>query len=1253
MYSENKYCTASRGFGNGWSRSWGTFADYATGGKDASQACCACGGGEASDPCAGVVCRNGGTCDAGACTCGAGFSGANCETATATPSVTALPTITALPTATAVPTATATPIPTPSPSPTQSEPAAADLAVEIVADDEAFMWWGAAWWAPSAVQYPSGNRLTEAYFQTPAAAVRLEMNGRSRRFELEDAQKGRTLAQIMSGAPSEVYPCVGAPRDMHAAARSKASGLDVTSNPWAVPRSWAEDKLCAVGGGLHLLFHARRLTSRAVQVGFFRDQADCCNSPATTEGIGLARVASGADGHHHGAVFYPAALFVVPWHAGVPSPSPGQPRCYDGVKNGREEGVDCGGPCRACQCNSADAAHLPKLVACGEDTGCWIMRVSQHLSGPCVTCLMQTEDMYYCYRLPLRSGCTSEEAALIEGLQACRHWHCRAQAAAPLQPECAWCLALREFHPHLCLPATCTDGRKNGDEVDVDCGGSCAACRCRDEDMAHLQRAIACGGAPDCYTRRVAPFLSADCARCAPVPSAFAACLPAAAAAADRGPLLELLACGSDALCAEPRAADLTGPCQRCLVAHPTAPTTCLPAEACPDGRPPPCDGPAPHAIGRQCTQTTSAVGARSLQECLALAAEDPACPGYVMWAPRAPVPGPGPCRCCAWGAQTGGSADAAWSIYQHPVGSPEVSHWQAMGAARGWRYQPPGPVATAPPLPRPAAGGSYWRVDAPGRGGDPATAVLQSAASPSGAYAAVSFRFRVSGPDIASLAVEAASANGTWARAWGGPGPRRTSGAAPWAAVSVAFPDGALRVLFVAVVDGPSGAAALADVALRVAHPAGSWAPSPQRPGWRLWGPGATPTPGTGPAGGPGAGPYWYAEASGAPAGRPADLLSPVAARGYAGLAFAYHMYGADAGALEVATRGPGGGWARVWGRAGPQQPSADAAWQEVVLPLPGAPAQVRLRAVAGAGARGDVAVAGLRAVYANAVAVTAGAYVSVPRAECEALSTFRGVRAGGGASPGAATTGPAPPPRATTGTPGTTAPPRARPRASACAPPGPRRTWCSTAASRAGPAAPCSPPRNVRPPPRGSGCQGPCTSTPRRARPGAAACATPPARGGACRSTRTRRPRTRRRRGPRRSAAAPRASPRTSSTTAQGTCTTASGAGSTPPPRTSARSAARWCPPAPTSAGMVPMQTAMASSRPIATKATLMVDASYTTTTSTERGAAARRPPGTFGWLTRRLEAAAGGSYTHSTSGLTPPRSSTRNLCPASVAV
>jgi hypothetical protein len=46
-YADYYYCQ-NGGYGSGWHESWGPFSDYAVDGIDASQACCACGGGTSS-----------------------------------------------------------------------------------------------------------------------------------------------------------------------------------------------------------------------------------------------------------------------------------------------------------------------------------------------------------------------------------------------------------------------------------------------------------------------------------------------------------------------------------------------------------------------------------------------------------------------------------------------------------------------------------------------------------------------------------------------------------------------------------------------------------------------------------------------------------------------------------------------------------------------------------------------------------------------------------------------------------------------------------------------------------------------------------------------------------------------------------------------------------------------------------------------------------------------------------------------------
>jgi hypothetical protein len=46
QYKDKKWCTLDGKPGPGWKKEYGTFAEWAVGGKDATQACCVCGGGE-------------------------------------------------------------------------------------------------------------------------------------------------------------------------------------------------------------------------------------------------------------------------------------------------------------------------------------------------------------------------------------------------------------------------------------------------------------------------------------------------------------------------------------------------------------------------------------------------------------------------------------------------------------------------------------------------------------------------------------------------------------------------------------------------------------------------------------------------------------------------------------------------------------------------------------------------------------------------------------------------------------------------------------------------------------------------------------------------------------------------------------------------------------------------------------------------------------------------------------------------------
>ncbi|MEM9073738.1 MAG: hypothetical protein AAGE52_34930 [Myxococcota bacterium] len=124
--------------------------------------------------------------------------------------------------------------------------------------------------------------------------------------------------------------------------------------------------------------------------------------------------------------------------------------CEDGVQNGDETGIDCGGSCVACPTCTDGLQNGSELgIDCGG--GC----------EPCATC----ED-------GLRNG---------------------GELGVDCGGECEPC-------------PSCTDGFRNGDELDVDCGGSCAACpTCDDEIQNGDELGVDCGG--DC-----APCSTATCA---------------------------------------------------------------------------------------------------------------------------------------------------------------------------------------------------------------------------------------------------------------------------------------------------------------------------------------------------------------------------------------------------------------------------------------------------------------------------------------------------------------------------------------------------------------------------------------------------------------------------------------------------------------------------------------------------------------------------------------------------------------------
>jgi len=156
----------------------------------------------------------------------------------------------------------------------------------------------------------------------------------------------------------------------------------------------------------------------------------------------------------------PSAASFDPGNPNLASSGPAD--CTDGLQNGTETDVDCGGPaCRPC----TDNQKCAQAADCGSQVcGNGVCRPA----GCTDTVLNGTETDIDC------GGATCGRCSIGKA--------CNASA------DCA----SNSCVSNLCVASSCTDGQKNGDETDIDCGGSCPRCsvgsRCSSEndcDTAH------------------------------------------------------------------------------------------------------------------------------------------------------------------------------------------------------------------------------------------------------------------------------------------------------------------------------------------------------------------------------------------------------------------------------------------------------------------------------------------------------------------------------------------------------------------------------------------------------------------------------------------------------------------------------------------------------------------------------------------------------------------------------------------------
>lgn len=143
----------------------------------------------------------------------------------------------------------------------------------------------------------------------------------------------------------------------------------------------------------------------------------------------------------------------------------------------------------------------------------------------------------------------------------------------------------------------------------------------------------------------------------------------------------------------------------------------------------------------------------------------------------------------------------------------------------------------------------------------------------------------------------------------------------------------------------------------------------------------GSTPSSGTGPSSGAGGSDqYLYLETSSGQAytsGDSAAFLSPTMLVQNAALTFDYHMYGSDIGTLVIDVFTDGFWVNSVWQRSGQQQTSNAQAYEQAIVNLAAYQVeQVRFRAIAAGGYRGDIAIDNIKLLSAPEPAPTAPAF-------------------------------------------------------------------------------------------------------------------------------------------------------------------------------------------------------------------------------------------------------------------------------------
>ena len=169
------------------------------------------------------------------------------------------------------------------------------------------------------------------------------------------------------------------------------------------------------------------------------------------------------------------------------------PTCTDGIQNGQETGVDCGGPaCPACE---NPICPTPTNLSISNNTGTQ------------VTLNWNPVPQANTYNLQFRpqggrtwkNRTVTSTSTVVTGLKSGTMYEWRIQSDCNNGSTSEWSPVV--VFTAGSTTSTCTDGIQNGNETGVDCGGSCPACpvepTCSDGIQNGQETGVDCGGT-DC-----------------------------------------------------------------------------------------------------------------------------------------------------------------------------------------------------------------------------------------------------------------------------------------------------------------------------------------------------------------------------------------------------------------------------------------------------------------------------------------------------------------------------------------------------------------------------------------------------------------------------------------------------------------------------------------------------------------------------------------------------------------------------------